>query len=255
MTERDIETLVKAYKDAVKRIRAELLSMDLTDMSRAVTDAALREVAEILANLNEEAAEWVAEHIPEVARQSVAETIVAVGAAESIAEARKIMTLSRMNQTYVNAVVADTQADLLAVTQNIDRRVRSTVRKVTADSMRANMSAGINGRKTISRDILSNMRAELGKAVETGIVDAAGRRWKPEVYVDMVVRTKTAATARDVRINEAISRGVMYGRISSHGATDACRKYEGTIVKLTPDADGDYPYIGDLPRNEIFHQH
>jgi len=253
MTERDIETLVKAYKDAVKRIRAELLSLDLTDMSRAVTEAALREIAEILTNLNEEAAEWVAEHIPEVARQSVAETIVAVGAAETITEARKIMTFSRMNQTYVNAVVADTQADLLAVTQNIDRRVRSTVRKVTADSMRANMSAGINGRRTISRDILRNMRAELGKAVETGIVDAAGRRWKPEVYVDMVVRTKTAATAREVRINEAISRGVMYGRISSHGATDACRKYEGIIVKLTPEADGDYPYIGDLPRNEIFH--
>lgn len=253
MTERDIETLVKAYKDAVKRIRAELLSLDLTDMSSTVTEAALREVAEILRNLNEESAAWVAEHIPEVARQSVAETIVAVGAANTLREAREIMTFSRMNQTLVNAVIEDTQADLLAVTQNIDRRVRSTVRKVTADSMRANMAAGINGRRTISRDILQNMRAELGKAVETGIIDSAGRRWQPSVYVDMVVRTKTAATARDVRINEAVSRGVLYGRISSHGATDACRKYEGMIVKLVPEAPGDYPYIGDLPRNEIFH--
>lgn len=253
MTERDIETLVKAYKDAVKRIRAELLSLDLTDMSRAVTEAALREVAGIIRELNEESAAWVAEHMPEVARQSVAETVVAAGAASTIKEAREVMTFSRMNQTLVNAVIEDTQADLLAVTQNIDRRVRSTVRKVTADSMRANMAAGINGRRTIGRDILRNMRAELGKAVETGIVDAAGRRWKPEVYVDMVVRTKTAATARDVRINEAVSRGVMYGRISTHGATDACRNYEGKIVKLTPEAPGDYLYIGDISRRELFH--
>src|SRR5690606_13899676 len=137
-------------------------SLDLTDMSRAVTEAALREVAEILRELNEESAAWVAEHIPEAARQSVAETIVTVGAASTLKEAREVMTFSRMNQTLVNAVIEDTQADLLAVTQNIDRRVRSTVRKVTADSMRANMAAGINGRRTISRDILSNMRAELG---------------------------------------------------------------------------------------------
>src|SRR5690606_40075582 len=109
MTERDIETLVKAYKDAVKRIRAELLSLDLTDMSRAVTEAALREVAGILRELNEESAAWVAEHIPEVARQSISETIVSVGAASTLKEAREVMTFSRVNQTLVNAVIEDTQ--------------------------------------------------------------------------------------------------------------------------------------------------
>jgi len=253
MTERDIETLVKAYKDAVKRIRAELLSLDLTDMSRAITEAALREVAGILRELNEESALWVAEHVPEVGRQAVAETIVMLGAAESLREAREIMTFSRMNQTLVNAVIEDTQADLFAVTQNITKRVRTVVRTVAGESMRANVVAGINGRKTISREILTKMRTELGKAVDTGIIDVAGNRWEPQVYVDMLVRTKIAATAREVRINEAVSRGVMYGRISKHGATDACRDYEGMIVKLVPEAPGDYPYIGDLPRNKIFH--
>ncbi|GIQ63705.1 hypothetical protein PACILC2_22730 [Paenibacillus cisolokensis] len=256
-TERDIErgisALVAAYKDAVDRIRAELLRLDITDMSRANTTAALREVARILSELNEESAAWVAEFIPEAARAGVVKAIVDLGVVETVKEAEKIAKFNRVNANLVAAVVEDTQADLLAVTQNVDRRVKTAVRKVTADSVRANMAAGINGRKTISREILAGLRRELGSAVETGIIDAAGRRWKPEVYVDMVVRTKTAQASRDAAVNEAVQRGAFYGVISSHGATDACRKYEGKIVKLTPDAPGDYPYIGDLPRREIFH--
>jgi hypothetical protein len=247
------DILVSAYKDAVKRIRAELLSLDITDMARANTDAALREVARILASLNEESAAWVAKYVPEAGTAGVIETLVALGVAESRKAAADIAKFNRMNSRYVNAVIADTQADLLAVTQNVDRRVKAAVRQVTAESMRANMAAGINGRRTINRDTLAGMRKTLGDAVDTGIIDAGGRRWKPEVYVDMVTRTKLAETERQTAINEAVQRGAFYGIISSHGATDACRNYERLIVKLVPDAPGDYRYIGDLPRREIFH--
>jgi hypothetical protein len=249
----DTDILVAAYKDAVKRIRAELLSLDITDMSRTNTEAALREVARILALLNEEAAAWVIKHVPEAGAVGVVETLVALGVAESRKAAADTAKFNRMNSRYVNAVIADTQADLLAVTQNVDRRVRAAVRQVTAESMRANMAAGINGRRTINRDTLAGMRKTLGDAVDTGIIDAAGRRWKPEVYVDMVTRTKLAETERQTAINEAVQRGAFYGIISIHGATDACRNYERLIVKLVPDAPGGYRYIGDLPRRQIFH--
>lgn len=251
--EERVALLVAAYKDAMERIYTKLLSMDLTEMSRKNTAAVLAEVARILTGLNVESAAWVAEVFPEVTKESVAETILRLGKAESIEDARLIAKFNRMNSNFVASVVADTQADLLAVTQNVDRRVRATVRKVTADSMRANMSAGINGRRTINRDTLAGMRRELGSAIDTGIIDSSGRRWQPSVYVDMVTRTKIHETSRETRANEAVSRGAYYARISSHNAKDACRKYEGMIVKLTPDAPGDYPYIGDLPRNEIFH--
>ncbi|MFF2890753.1 phage minor capsid protein [Paenibacillus sp. NPDC057967] len=253
MTERDIAELVAAYKDAVKRIRAELLSLDLTDMSRANTESALREVARILTSLNEESAAWVTQYVPESAKAGVAQAIVGLGVAETVKDAEKIAKFNRINSNMVAAAVADTQADLLAVTQNIDRRTKAVVRRVTAESIRANLTAGINGRRTISRDILTGMRRELESAIDTGIVDADGRRWKPEVYVDMVTRTKTAEASREAAVNEAIGRGAYYGVISTHGATDACSKYEGMIVKLTPDAPGDYRYIGELPRREIFH--
>ncbi len=248
-----ITALVDAYKDAIKRIRAELNRLDITNMSRANSTAALKAVSEILAELNEESAAWVAGHIPEAARNGIITTLLALGVADTVAAAEKIVKFNRINANMVAATIADTQADLLAVTQNVDRRIKAAVRNATAESMRANMAAGINGRKTLSRDILTSIRRDLGAAAETGIIDAAGRRWKPETYVDTVARTKMAETHRTATVNEAVQRAAFYGVISRHNATDACARWEGRIVKFVMDAPGNYPYLYALPRREIFH--
>jgi len=251
--EYEISQLVDYYRRAVNDILRELNSVDLTDFQRANALAVLADIADILSELDDNAAAWVEENIPKAALDGVAGAIMALGVAETIDEARTIAKFNRLNRELVKAVVADTQADLLAVTQNISRKVKAAVRQAVAESMRANMTRGINGRRTISADIVTDMRKRLGDAVNTGIIDAAGRRWKPEVYADMVVRTKMMQAHKEATRNEAISRGAYYGVISSHNAADACRNWEGKIVKLTPDAPGDFPYVDDLPRREIFH--
>jgi hypothetical protein len=249
----DIEILVRAYKNAMLSISAGLLRLDLTAMSRANSRAALAEVAATLRSLNDESATWVERYIPKAATDGIARTIVALGAADTLPAAEKIVKFNRINREFVASAVADTQADLLAVTQNVDRRVKTAVRQATADSMRANLTRGINGNRTLNTDILARMKKTLGSAIDTGIIDSAGRRWSPENYVKMLTRTKMAATQRESTINEAVGRGAYYGVISRHNAIDKCRGYEGMIVKLTQDAPGEYRFIGDLPRNEIFH--
>jgi hypothetical protein len=248
-----IAKLVAAYKRASADVLRELYAMDPADVSQANAKATLSEIAKILSALDDEAAAWVEANIPVAVTDGIIRTLVDTGAAATEEEARSIVKFNRMNANLIKSAVADTQADLLAVTQNVSRKVRGAVRQAAADSIRSNMTAGINGRRTISRDMLAQMRARLGDSVNTGIIDAAGRRWKPESYVDMAVRTKMMQTHTEATVNEAIGREVYYGVISRHGATDACAKYEGKIVKLTPDAPGDYPYYGDLPRREIFH--
>lgn len=244
-----ISRLVLAYKKAIAAILAELDRIDIANMSRANSAAALIEVTKILASLDEESAAWVAENIPQAVRDGVLTALVSL----DVKDAEKLVKFTKINRELVAAAVADTQADLLAVTKNVERRVRTAVRQVTAESMRANLTKGVNGRRTISADILAGLRKKLGDSVNTGIIDAAGRRWKPEVYVEMVTRTKMEESHREATVNEAIGRRAYYGRISRHGATDACRNWEGRIVKLVRDAPGDYPYFGDLPRREIFH--
>lgn len=251
--EYEISRLVSAYRRAMRDILTELQRTDISKISRANSIAMLREVSKILAGLNEDSAVWINKNIPRAVLDGVAGTLYTLNLANSIEEALKIAKFNRINKALVDAVISDTQNDLLAVTQNVERRVRQAVRQVTAESMRANMAKGINGRRTISADILDGLRKKLGDSVETGIIDAANRRWKPDVYVDMIARSKMMQAHTEATRNEAVSRGVLYGVISRHGATDACRLWEGRVVKLVPDAPGDYPFIDDLPRREIFH--
>ncbi|WP_370694012.1 MULTISPECIES: phage minor capsid protein [Peribacillus] len=96
------------------------------------------------------------------------------------------------------------------------------------------------------------MLSKLDQATKTGIIDSAGRWWKPEVYADMVVRTKMASTQRGTATNNALGRDVYYGVISRHGARDACAMWEGRVVKLVREAPGDYPVSGDISRRELF---
>lgn len=251
--DKQIAELVRYYQQAIADIQTKLNRFDLTDFSRANQMALLKSVSETLASLNEDAAKWVEENIPIAARRGVAEAIMALGVADTLEQAQSIVKFNRVNAQLVQAVVSDTQSDLLAVTQNVDRRVKATVRQVVAESMRSNLAKGVNGRRTMNADTLAGLRQKLGTALNTGIIDASGRRWRPEVYVDMVTRTKMQRLTTDATINEAVQRDAYYGIISSHGAKDACSKWEGKIVKLIPDAPGDYPYIGSLPNREIFH--
>jgi hypothetical protein len=251
--EHDIAILVGYYREALQKISNELNRIDLTNFERANLLVVQKEIADVLTDLDVRTSAWVASMIPKAAEDGIICSIMALGVAETVEEARKIVTFNRLNREFIKTAVADTQDDLLQVSQNIDRKVRTAIRQVTAEAMRANLTQGINTTDSIKRDILRELRERLGESINTGIIDAAGRRWRPEVYAEMVTQTKLAQTQRESAINDALGRNAFYGKISSHGAKDLCRNWEGKIVKLAPDAPGDYPYYGSLPNREIFH--
>lgn len=251
--EYEITKLVKYYEDALRQISRELERINITDIQRAHMLAIQKEIAGILSELDEKASAWVAANLPQAAEDGVIRAIVALGVVDTVEEARKIVEFNRLNRDLIITAVADTQDDLLQITQNVSRKVRTTIREVTAEAIRINLTRGINASDPIKRDIVAELRKRLGDSINTGIIDASNRRWSPKVYAETVVLTKMAHTEREATMNEAVGRGANYGVISSHGAKDACRNWEGKIVKLTPDAEGDFPYVGSLPRREIWH--
>jgi hypothetical protein len=227
--------------------------IDLTNFERANLLVVQKEIADVLAELDVRTSAWVASMIPKAAEDGIIASIIALGVADTVEEARRIVVFNRLNREFIKTAVADTQDDLLQVSQNINRKVRTTIRQVTAEAMRSNLTQGINTTDSIKRDLLRVLRERLGDSINTGIIDAAGRRWRPEVYAETVVQTKLAQAQRESAVNDALGRNAFYGIISSHGAKDLCRNWEGKIVSLTPDAPGAYPYYGALPNSQIFH--
>jgi hypothetical protein len=254
--EYSISRLVGYYKTAVREINRELERVDLTDFQRTNAMATLKSISEILAELDENATEWVEQNIPVAVRDGVAGTIYALGVVETLEQAHNIVKFNRLNKTLIEAVVADTQSDLLQVTQNMDRKIKAAIRLSSAHSMRLNMTRGINSTRVLKADMVAEMRKRLGDAVNTGIIDAHNppRRWKPHDYAEMVVKTKMMLAHNEATRNEAVSRGAYYAIISTHNAVDACRFHEGRIIKLTPDAPGDFPTYEQLrATGQIWH--
>lgn len=252
--EHDIERIVGYYKSSIESILRELDRLDVSNITQANSRATIASIAKILSELNEEAAAWVDEMVPIAARDGAAGTLYALGLAETMEQAVTIVAFNQINKHMVETAIADMQTDLLAITHNVDRKVRTAVRQVVAEVMRSNMTQGINGRRTISREILGGLRNRLGDSVNTGIIDAAGRRWDPKVYAETVARTKLMDTQREAMTNEALGRGAYYGVVSSAPAKDACSYHLGRIVKLTADAPGSYPTVQQLrASHQIFH--
>lgn len=249
----DIRRLVREYEKALKSVQAELNTLFLTDFERAQIVAVEANIKAILRDLNKYGNAWASATITKSATEGVASAIYSLGLTETYAEALKIARFNSINKPLVEAIIADTQADLLAVTQNVERKTRAAVRQAAAEVLRSKTAAGINGTQSLQQALTKDVRKRLGSAADTAIVDAAGRRWKLRTYTEMLVRTKTMEAHKEATRNEAIEEGVQYAVISRHGAKDACSKWEGKVVALTPDAPGDYPIIDELPRNEIFH--
>lgn len=249
----DVKQLTREYEKALKSVQAELNTLFLTDFERAQIVAVESNIRIILRDLRKYGDEWATAAVTKSARDGVASTIYTLGLTKTFDEALKIAKFNGMNKRLVEAIIADTQADLLAVTQNVERRTRAAVRQVTADVMRANTAAGINGTRTLQQAIAKGIREKLGSAADSSIISSNGARWKLNPYVNMLVKTKMLEAHKEATRNEALSEGVQYAVISRHGAKDKCSLWEGRIISLVPDAPGNYPYIDSLPRNEIFH--
>ena len=250
-TEYDYEVGIirKYFEDSLREIELTLMGLAASSFTTAQAIATIAEIKLILKLLDDNVKDWTKIYLEQAVKDGVARSIYSQGLTSTYKEAQEIVKFSRLNRELVKAAVADTQSDLLQVTQNVERRTRIAIREATAHSMRSNMTQGVVAVRSIQGDILQSLDA----ATKNGIIDAAGRRWKPEVYTEMVARTKLFSAQREGTMNDAAERGILYVRVSAHGAKDACRFYEGKILKLVPDAPGDFTYIGSIPRRDLFH--
>lgn len=249
----DAKRLKREYNKALRAIQAELNTLFLTDFERAQIVAVEQNIKLILRELNTYGSAWATDAITKSATDGVASAIYALQLTETFEEALKIASFNSINKPLVEALIADTQADLLAVTQNVERKTRAAVRQVAADVMREKVASGINGTQSLQQAMTRQLRDKLGEAANTAIIDAAGRRWKLETYTEMLARTKMMEAHKEATRNEAIAEGAQYAVISKHNALDACSKWESKVVALTYEAPGGFPLYEDLPRREVFH--
>lgn len=248
--EHDVDLIVREYKRALKEIRITMQDVFLDDMSRGNMLLAEEQIERIIRNLEETAVGIASELYEKAVTDGIERTLYETGLAKTLKEARGMVRFGELNQPLIEAVISDTQADMLAITQNVNRRTKQIMRQALSAGMREQYAQG-GGR---GQDVVRAVMRKLDKDINVAIIDAAGRKWKTETYVKMAVQTNAMNAHREAAKNTGIEEGAYYGVISSHQAKDACRHYEGMVVALAAHyATDNIPYVEDLPRSEIFH--
>lgn len=258
--DKDVKKIANLYKQARSAIILELLALVETNGEASKVNhqaSMLRQIDFILSQLNSEVQATIEEGILSSYKEGQAALAYSVGDFNSLEDATKGVAFSKLAKDTVDAILADTMDDLLSATQLTSKRTKQIVRRVVSEKMKMDM-ARARGRKMMNKGIIEELTKQgLTKSVKekgfVGIVDSKGRKWELNRYVDMVVRSKYKQARTEAIRTEALERDTDLAVISSHGAKDACRNYEGMVISMNGTTSG-YPTYEELRKtNKIFH--
>lgn len=120
------------------------------------------------------------------------------------------------------------------------------------DQLQITRHALLNGvsRKTALQEVRGIISSNM---VRTTFVNKNGARYNSRTYFEMLGRTVISEFGNQVYEDALIEAGVDLTRISSHGATDRCKKWEGKIISLTGATEG-YPTLAQSRESgDIWH--
>lgn len=245
--------LVAIYREGIQAIKTqldEMLMQGELDDARFLAQM-MAQYEQIVAQLNADATQWAQDVLTEAYQNGVENGAFALGATP---EAVANISLTRPHRLMANAFIADTQSDLLKMTQYVDAQVRTAVQSAVGQSIRSSIARGDNNVGELSRDILRDLRKQFAAAADTVIIDKLGRAWTAERYADMIAYTKQKDAHDEATRIEALNRGAEYGLIVGPSATDACKYHVGRVVRLTEAGDDQYMTLDELKAsNQIFH--
>lgn len=234
-----------------------ILSIDFYRLTNAEYAKVTKKIDKIFTKYEKELAKWSDEAIETAYKRGATQAIIDLGETRTVEEALKLLNLDdRINAEAIKLLKETTYNDLLQMTNNTKRRVKDMLSRVVFEVMKGR-EIGVDVRE-FSRTIISRIRQEAVKEIDFAIIDRAGREWSVKSYSEMVARTKITQAQLIGVENEALRRDGYYGLISSHGSKcNLCRPWEGKVVKLRSDAEGNFPLLSEIKsvrgRTSIFH--
>jgi hypothetical protein len=164
-----------------------------------------------------------------IALTQFANRSISISSEQIISPKQEIFDLH--NQS-VQAIMDDMSASFGTSLNAMARSADQTISRIQALDIRRMIARG--AMKNESADAISKQIADL---IEhngiSALVDKAGKRWSPDVYARMLVRTKMAEARNNGMMNALTSIGHDLVEVSSHGASDSCGKWEGRILSIS----------------------
>jgi Phage minor capsid protein 2 len=255
----DIERLMKYYQRSYVRVVKELIRLLETDSWNMLInqEASLaRQISLIIREADKDILPELEDLLKKSHVAGQAQALLAIGDATTLAEATRGVAFTMFAQKSVEKMVTDTFEDVLALTDRTEKRIKQTVRDVAGEVMRMNAMNQM-GLETTRKQVMEGLlKKGFSKKITKdfkGVTDSAGRKWELKKYVNMLVKTKMQQAYSEGVRAECVERGIDLAVVSSHGAKDACRHFEGMVISMTGATKGFLTYDELRRSNKIFH--
>jgi Phage minor capsid protein 2 len=257
--DKDIGRLIGYYQRSYSIVVKELIRLLETDGWEQLVkqeSSLARQLQFIIQENDKKVLPEIEELLRKAHVQGQAEALLQLGDAQTLSEATKGVTFSLLAQQSVQKMIEDTFEDVLQLTSRTNKRIKKQIRDTAGEVMRMNAMNQIGldtSKKQIQEQLLKKGFSKDIKKNFVGVTDSAGRKWKLDKYVKMLVKTKISqAYAEGIR-SECIERGTDLAVVSSHGAKDQCKHFEGMVISMTGATKGLYTYDELKRSNKIFH--
>jgi hypothetical protein len=258
---KDVERLAKMYKRSYQDVVKELIRLLETgswDILIQQEASLARQLTLILEELDKDVAPILEQLLKDTFVKGQAQALVSLGEATTLTEATAGVSMSQFSRKSTEKIVQDTFEDVLALTNRTEKRIKQEVRDIAGEVMRQNAMQQM-GYDTTRKEMMNKLLSKgFSKKITKdfkGVTDSAGRRWKLDSYVNMLVKTKMQQAYSEGIRSESIERGTDLAVISDHGAKDACKHFEGMVISMTGKTKGLYTYDELRRSNKIFHPH
>lgn len=257
-----IRVYQKAYVEIYNILYSTLDYKENPNFSQLSMYSALKQIEDILYKLGVDVQTLVTTHIQDCVERGYLDSVIGYLSAENltgVALATAILEFpfSALANDVAEQFAKDTFKDLLQANNNTAYSIQQLMREVFSKHMAAQALLDKSYHSAASEILKDLTGTALKKKIENGvisIVDKAGRRWKLETYVDMVVKTKYQQARVEGMREFAKETGRMdLARIPTNGAKDHCRIFEGLVISLTGATNGYQTYDDLQATNLIFH--
>jgi hypothetical protein len=173
------------------------------------------------------AVSWVNLHVPKVYRSGVEDSLRAIeGVSDDELRAQVDEAMKNVeHQRAMQALAESLRDDLQGATEGIERDANKTLNRIRQRNVQQALSSGspLQPVEAFSQEIRD-------KGI--GLTDKAGRRWGPEQYAAMSLRTHVATILNVGHINKALEMGSLYVKVFDGGPGDVdepCQRANGQI--------------------------
>lgn len=156
----------------------------------------------------------------------------------SVKKAVVLFDRKRFEETW-NYIAPENGRHLAGVaTARMKQAVLQNLRNALTDTWRLGELEGLTLKERAA--MISQKWGSVADGIGSRFVDASGRAWKDDVYLQMLTRTTLARANRDVYADSIVKDGFDLAIIENvdGGACDICQEWDGVVVSITGKTDG-----------------